>query len=103
MPSDRVGHVPFLGGQIDIDSCLENLISGLVLGLDLLEGLRGIPKHSQLTIPVRSDYLVLPTGFQGLGRLLRGRQKSTGSQLTLSIRAVTSSIAKIVETRGFTG
>ena len=67
MPGDRGGEVPFLGSQIDVHSRVENLITSLVLGLDLLECLGGILKHSQLTIPVRSDYLFLSTGFQGIG------------------------------------
>jgi hypothetical protein len=61
MLGDRGGQIPSLGSLVDIDSRVENLITGLVFGLNLFEGLRGIVKHSQLTISVRSKHLLLPS------------------------------------------
>jgi hypothetical protein len=49
------------------DSRVANLITSLVFGLNFLEGVGRVVEHSQLTIPVRGNYLLLPTGFQGIG------------------------------------
>ena len=64
--SDRDGHVPFLRSQVEIDPRVQNLITSLVLELNLIESLGGNFKHSQLTITVRGDYVVLPPGFHGI-------------------------------------
>ena len=65
MSSDRCRHVPFLSRQVDIDSRVENLITDLVFGLNFLEGLGGILKQSQLTIPVRSKHCFSQLAFKG--------------------------------------
>ena len=67
MAGDCCGHVPFLGRQVDIDSRVENLITGLVLRFNLFESMGGIFKHSQFTIPNGGKHLLLPTSFQGMG------------------------------------
>ena len=56
----------FLAARVNIDSRVEDLITGLV-GLNLFERLGGILKHSKLAIAVRGNYLLLPASFQGMG------------------------------------
>ena len=65
MSGDRGGHVPFLGRQVDIDSIVEDLITGLVLGIDLFESLGGIFKHSQFTIPLEASTCFCQLAFKG--------------------------------------
>ena len=50
-----------------VTRALENLITSLVFGLNFLEGVGRVVEHAQLTIAVRGDYLLLPTGFQRMG------------------------------------
>jgi hypothetical protein len=48
--------VPFFGSQVDIDSRVENLITGLVFGLNFLEGIGRVVEHAQLTDLPHFDY-----------------------------------------------
>ena len=81
MSGDRGGHVPFLGRQVDIDSGVENRITGLVLRLDLFESLGGIFKHSQFTIPTGGKHLLLPTSFQGIGDSCRKTKRAVTASI----------------------
>ena len=96
MAGDCCGHVPFLGRQVDIDSRVENLITGLFLRVNLFESTGGIFKHSQFTIPNGGKHLLLPTSFQGMGVSCRKTKSAFVVLQATSIKAppVTANIKR---------